>query len=248
MVLGTVIGIIIGGLVFCIGYKYTDLRYFLYYAIAGAITGLLWVYTLPYSLGITIEGSAAYLLGICIASVIFAEIPVINILYGLAYGGYIGYGIENYIKTVGWCWSWSWVIPLLLVISLLLLAVLYKRWIRKEHRISYSGGSADYRNESPSYGNVQKKVNPIFQGSKIDRGKARTWTKERVIEEIKDLRREIDDFNESIRDNQERIDEEEKKVGWWNSNYIEQLSDQIINMYKEIGKAEADILFLKSLL
>lgn len=243
MVLGTVIGIIIGGLVFSIGYKYTDLRYFLYYAITGAIIGLLWIYTLPYSLGITIEGSAAYLLGCCIAFVIFAEIPVINILYGLYCGGLIGYGIENYIKTVGWCWSWSWIIPLLLVISLLLLAVLYKGWIRKEHRISYSGGSADYRNESPSYGNVQKKLNHIFQGSKIDRDKARTWTKERIIEEIKDLRREIDDFNESIRDNQERIDEEKKKTGGGIVTILNNLVIKLLICIRKLAKLKPIFFF-----
>lgn len=244
MVLVTVIGIMIGGLVFSVGYLNKSLwRYLIYYAITGTIIGLLWIYTLPYSLGITIEGSAAYLLGCCIASVIFAEIPVINILYGLVYGGLIGYGIENYIKTVGWCWSWSWIIPLLLVISLLLLAVLYKGWIRKEHRISYSGDSADYRNESPSYGNVQKKVNPIFQGSKIDRAKARTWTKERIIEEIKDLRREIDDFNESIRDNQESIDEEKKKTGGGIVTILNNLVIKLLICIRKLAKLKPIFFF-----
>ena len=85
----------------------------------------------------------------------------------------------------------------------------------------------------------------------IDKDEARNWSKERIREEIEDLRREISDFNWSIQDNQERIDEEEKglsAVQRRESGFIEQLTDQINTMYRGIDKAEDDIRFLKSLL
>lgn len=144
--------------------------YIPYCAVAGSITGLLLYLFAPYCFGWPSLGQYAIsngLLTICIAFAILAEIPVFNILMGLFYGGCLGWGIENYVKTVDW--SMSPIIPLFLVISLLMLAVLYKKGIEKEHQISYSRGSADHRKGSSSYRNVQKKVNPIFQGSKIEK-------------------------------------------------------------------------------
>ncbi len=80
----------------------------------------------------------------------------------------------------------------------------------------------------------------------IDRDEARTWSKERIREEIADLRRMIAEDRESIQESEERISEREKEIH--PGRIVENLEYGISSMEREISEAESDIEFLKSLL
>ena len=80
----------------------------------------------------------------------------------------------------------------------------------------------------------------------IDRDEARTWSKERIREEIADLRRIIAEDRESIQENEERISEREREMH--PGRIVDRLEYGIGSMEREIDDAEGDILYLKSLL
>jgi len=79
----------------------------------------------------------------------------------------------------------------------------------------------------------------------IGRDEARTWSKERIREEITDLRWIIAEDRESIQRDEERISEREREIH--PGRIVDYLEYGIGSMEKEIDDAEGDILFLKSL-
>ncbi|HRR40957.1 MAG TPA: hypothetical protein P5244_06965 [Syntrophales bacterium] len=80
----------------------------------------------------------------------------------------------------------------------------------------------------------------------IDRDEARIWSKERIREELSDLRRIIYENRERIQECEERIREREKEIH--PGSIVERLENSILGLEKEIADVEMDILFLKSLL
>ena len=84
------------------------------------------------------------------------------------------------------------------------------------------------------------------QAKKEFRDSARTWTKDRIKEEIADLRREIAELRENIQEDEERIRERETHMH--PGRIVENLEYGISRMEERIGEAEDDIEFLKSLL
>jgi len=80
----------------------------------------------------------------------------------------------------------------------------------------------------------------------IDRNSARSWTRERVTQELADLRRLISEHHATIQENEERIAEREREIH--PGRIVERLEDANAAMENEIADAENDIEFLKSLL
>jgi len=161
MVVGAIVGAIVGAGLFIGSYELDTPKHVFYNATLGAIFYLLFAYTAPYSLGLTLfVDNSATMVGICIAGAIIGVIPLINILYGLTFGAFIGYSIEILLKSADWSWLWGWKTALIIAISLLLLVVVYAIMSKEEHENRYPRGRAGYGHSSSGYQIPQgKKVN-----------------------------------------------------------------------------------------
>jgi hypothetical protein len=171
MVVGAIVGAIVGAGLFIGSYELDTPKHVFYNATLGAIFYLLFAYTAPYSLGLTVfVDNSATIVGVCIGGAIIGVIPLINILYGLTYGGLIGYGIEIFIESANWGWIWGWKTALIIAITLLLLVVVYAIMSKGEYKNHYPRGRAGCGYSSLGYQIQQEKeVNPIFRTSKIDK-------------------------------------------------------------------------------
>lgn len=91
----------------------------------------------------------------------------------------------------------------------------------------------------------------------IDRDEARTWSKDRIIQELADLRRRAYEYEREIDDHESEMDDleedarENRKRGDFYCDHEKQLDameDFKKTQYRIVGELEADIEFLKSLL
>lgn len=91
----------------------------------------------------------------------------------------------------------------------------------------------------------------------IDRDKARSWSKDRIKEELSDLRRQISEYYEEIHDLKDEIDEEMAGIESGTSprarssdpyKHTDAMDDAVARDYDIVTQKEIDLEFLKSLL